>query len=260
MVPRRATESFFDEAYYRLLAPFHPEPETRAEVGAIRDLLGLAQDDRVLDLGCGWGRHLRHLHAAGHQVVGLDLSPQLLRHALSAAPRRRGRSRPALRLVAADMRRVPFADASFDAVLNLASSLGLFLDDPPAVAALAEVRRVLRPGGRLLLEAMNRDDVVADYAARDAWTLDDGTVVRARRRLDAARSVSHEVLRWEGPGGTGRKRHSLRLRDADEHLALLSAAGLVPEAVYGGWGMQRPGRRSERLILMATVPGGSARS
>lgn len=248
---------FFDGAYLRLIAPLHPEAETRREVAALREMLALSQDDVVLDLGCGWGRHLRLLRGIGHHVVGLDLSYTLLRRVLDAGDPGDtgdagdgGESRAAP-LVVGDMLGLPIRDRSFDVVLNLATSLGLFLDDGRAVAALREARRVLRRGGRLLIEGMHRDDAVAGYAARDAWTLPDGTEVRARRRFDALRGVSHEVLRWHGPTGSDTKRHSLRLRTATEMVRLLETAGFVVASTYGGWGMERFGYESERLILIA---------
>ncbi|MDX1674312.1 MAG: class I SAM-dependent methyltransferase [Longimicrobiales bacterium] len=243
---------FFDLAYYRLLAPFHTEAGARRETAAIRELLGLAQGDRILDLGCGWGRHTTLLAGAGHDVVGLDLSLPLLRRV-----RRRtgpddhpGRAGTPLRLVAGDMLRLPLADERFDVVLNLATSLGLFLDDAPATRALAEARRVLRPGGRLLLEGMHREEVEPAYARRDGWMLEDGTEVRVRRRLDPT-GVSHEVLRWEGPQGSGEKRHSLRLRTGEEVLTLLRAAGLAVLASYGDWTGEPFQASSPRLIAVA---------
>lgn len=236
---------FFDDAYYRLIAPFHPESETRHEVAALREMLALSQDDAVLDLGCGWGRHTRLLREVGHDVVGVDLSPALLRRGVD-----RGATR-APPFVAGDVRALPFGDGRFDACLNMATSLGLFLDDRDVLMALSEVRRVLRPAGLLLLEGMNRDDAVSHYAERDAWTMDDGTAVRARRRFDALRSVSHEVLRWRGPHGGGTKRHSLRLRTATETVGLLEAVGFSVADAYGGWSMEPFGRDSERLILVA---------
>lgn len=241
---------FFDDAYIRVLKPFHTEEEARYEAGALRDLLGLAQDDRVLDLGCGWGRHLHLLAEAGHDVVGLDLSVTLLRRA-RAGRDGHGRGAP---LVAGDMRRLPLADGSFDVVLNLATSLGLFLEDGPAIRALREVGRVLRPGGRFLLEGMHRADVEAEFAPRDAWTLDDGTEVRVRRRFDPARGVSHEVLRWDGPGGSGTKRHSLRIRSAQEVDRLLKTAGLRVLDRRGNWTGETFERRSPRLIVVAERP------
>ncbi|HSH44459.1 MAG TPA: class I SAM-dependent methyltransferase [Longimicrobiales bacterium] len=226
-----------------MLAPFHPEEEARFEVGALRELLALSQDERVLDVGCGWGRHLTLLRRAGHLATGLDLSPPLLRQAR--------RDDDAAPLVAGDMRHIPFRDAAFDVVLNLASSLGLFLDDESALAALRDMRRVLRPGGRLLLEGMHRDDVVAGYAERDAWELEDGTRVRARRRFDAVRGVSHEVLRWNGALGRGGSRHSLRLRTATELVALVTGAGLHAVDLWGDWNQEPFTRASPRLILLA---------
>lgn len=254
---------FFDDAYRRILDPFHPEEEARIETAALRELLALSQDDRVLDLGCGWGRHLRLLEEAGHFVVGTDRSVALLHQAAEgwtapgadpeadeAPDGARSPGQP--RLAAGDMRRLPFRAGSFDVVVNLATSLGLFLRDAPAVQALAEVRRVLRPGGRLLIEGMHRDDVVSQYAPRDHWDLDDGTRVRVRRRFDAVRGVSHEVLRWSAPDGSaGAKRHSLRLRTATEMVALLERAVLQPGPVLGDWDGQPLRLDSPRMILVA---------
>ena len=244
---------FFDDDYYRVLAPFHPAAETRFETAALRELLGLAQDERVLDLGCGWGRHLALLADAGHAVVGVDRSLPLLRRARGGAdpPGREPGSRAAARLVAGDMTALPFAAASFDAVVNLATSIGLFLEDAPAVEAMAEARRVLAPAGRLLVEGMHRADVERDFAARDGWTLEDGTRVRVRRRFDADRGVSHEVLRWDGPAGGGEKRHSLRVRTGDEMVGLLEAAGLTVAALYGDWTGEPFDPGSPRLIVLA---------
>ncbi len=239
-----ADPAFFDDAYVRILEPFHGEAEARRETGALRELLGLALDDRILDLGCGWGRHLALLADAGHSVVGLDLSPALLTRARSAANH-------AAPLVAGDMRRLPLADAAFDVVINLATSLGLFLDDDTAVQALTEARRVLQPGGRFLLEGMHRADVEAGFAERDAWTLEDGTEVRARRRWDAERGVSHEVLRWDGPEGAGEKRHSLRIRTADETGALLDRAGFSVTDQYGEWSGAPFADDAPLMILLA---------
>jgi SAM-dependent methyltransferase len=245
---------FFDDAYHRLLEPFHPEAEARYQVAALRELLGLAQDDRILDVGCGWGRHLTLLRLAGHDVVGVDLSFALLRRARAADESAAGDAvdaaqRPALAV--GDMLGLPFGDGTFDVVVNLATSLGLFLEDAAAVAALAEMGRVLAPGGRLLLDEMNGESVVAEYAERDGWTLADGTEVRVRRRLDLRRRVSHEALRWRGPDGAGEKRHSLRLRGAAELEALAAEAGLAVGDVYGGWDGAPVAADSERVILLA---------
>jgi SAM-dependent methyltransferase len=241
--PRGWWRTYFDEAYFDLHDPLFGEAASRKEVAGIRELLGLPWGARVLDVPCGWGRHTRLLAESGYAAVGADLSWPLLRHARQAA------AEPPL--AAADVRRLPFADACFDAVLNVCTSLGLFLDDAQDVAVLAEARRVLRPGGVFLLESMHRDDVVAAYAERDQWTLPDGTEVRVRRRFDPVTGISHERLQWRRGDAGGRKAHALRLRTATEIAGLLAAAGFGRVRYFGDW-QGRPLRHdSPHLIAVA---------
>lgn len=243
----------FDDTYFELHDPLFDEATSRGEVAGMRELLGLPHGARVLDAPCGWGRHARLLAEAGCTVVGADLSYNLL----SRAPRARGaaddteRAAHAPRYAAADIRALPFADATFDAVINVFTSLGLFLDDNEDTAALREARRVLAPGGALLLESMHRDDVIAQYAERDAWSLPDGTEVRVRRRFDPVTGISRERLKWRRGHESGRKRHALRLRTATEIDALLRGAGFDDICYYGDWSGASFHHRAESLIAVA---------
>lgn len=111
----------------------------RAWRRAARTALGLRPGERVLDVAAGTGASTEELARAGAYAVGTDLSLGML-----AAGKR---ARPGLRLLAGDALALPFADATFDAVTI---SFGLRnVHDPRA--ALAELRRVTRPGGRLLV-------------------------------------------------------------------------------------------------------------
>lgn len=241
---------YFDHDWLLLHEDLFPEAESRAEVAAMRELLGLPHGARVLDLPCGWGRHTVLLPEAGYQAWGADLSPTLLER----AGRELAAVEAPVRLAAADMRLLPFRPGSFDAVVNVFTSLGLFLEDEEDLRALAEMRRVLRPGGRLLLESMHRDDVVAQYAARDAWELPDGTEVRVRRRFDPVTGISRERLRWRRGEERGEKRHALRLRTATEIRDLLLRAGFGGLAFYGDWDGRPVRRRSPRVIVVAEAP------
>jgi SAM-dependent methyltransferase len=246
--------SYFDSDYFDLHDPLFDEARSRGEVAGMRELLALPVGARVLDAPCGWGRHTGLLAEAGCEVVGADLSPDLLGRAPAGA-----RPHTVAGFTAADIRSLPFADASFDAVINVFTSLGLFLDDAEDVAALREARRVLRPGGRMLLESMHRDDVVAAFADRDGWTLPDGTEVRVRRRFDPIAGISHERLRWRRGERQGTKVHSLRLRTATEIDALLRASGFVGIEYYGSWTGAPFTHRDESLIAVATKQGGALR-
>lgn len=95
---------------------------------------------RVLDLGCGAGRDMAWLEGQGARVTGADLSIGMLTEA---------RARARGDLARMDMRRLGFGDGRFDGVWCMAALLHLPKTEAPV--ALREMRRVLRPGGVLLL-------------------------------------------------------------------------------------------------------------
>lgn len=243
--------TYFDEVFFQLHDSLFPEEESRREVAAILEMLGLPAGARILDAPCGWGRHTLLLPDAGQDAFGADLSFDLLRRAADGA---RAAGLP-VRFAASDIRAMPFRDGSFDAVLNVFTSLGLFLKDEEDIRALAEARRVLRPGGKFLLESMHRDDVICTYAERDRWTLPNGIEVRVRRRFDPVTGISYERLRWRRGEEGGEKRHALRLRTATEIHGLLTAAGFDEIRYYGDWTGEPFTYESPRLIAVATNPG-----
>lgn len=108
----------------------------------------LGERERVLDAGCGYGRIAIPLAARGYRVSGLDLSAPLLISAREAALTQGVR----LPLVTGDMTRLPFRDASFDAVICLWSAYYEVLDPTDQVRTLAEMWRVLDDRGLALIE------------------------------------------------------------------------------------------------------------
>ncbi len=102
----------------------------------------------LLDLGCGPGRDTLYFGGQGYPVVGVDLSWGMLDEAL--------RRVPAGRFVQADMRRLPLAAGSFGGIWACASLL--HLPKTAAGVALAEMYRVLRPGGTLFLAVKRGSD------------------------------------------------------------------------------------------------------
>ncbi|MEY9214173.1 class I SAM-dependent methyltransferase [Thermobifida halotolerans] len=127
-------------------------------------------DRRVLEVGCGAGQCGRWLRAQGvAEVVGIDVSGRQLQHS-----RRIDEAVGCvLPTVQADAQRLPFADAAFDVVC---SAYGAFPFIPDAHAALGEVARVLRPGGRLVFSVSHPvrwcfpdDPGEAGLQARDSY-------------------------------------------------------------------------------------------
>jgi SAM-dependent methyltransferase len=108
----------------------------------------LGERERILDAGCGYGRIAIPLVTRGYRVIGLDLSESLL-HSARAVALVEGIRLP---LAAGNMTRLPFRDSSFDAVICLWSAFYEVLDPADQARTLAEMWRVLRPGGLALIE------------------------------------------------------------------------------------------------------------
>jgi SAM-dependent methyltransferase len=223
-------DGYFDDVFVDIYRDFLTPERTEQEVAGLREMVPLEPAARVLDVGCGWGRHAIALARAGFAVTGLDLSPTLL----ARAQKRAKAAGVEVEWVPGDMRELSWS-GRFDLAVSLFSSLGYFLSDAEDLRVLRGVHRALRPAGVFVLETMHRDHVVGGFAERDWWETDDGTTVWVEREFDAVDGVTREWLRWSRGAESGEKYHDLRIRTATEWDALLREAGLVPVDWYGDW-------------------------
>lgn len=138
-----ATRTFYDAVAEDYAALFRDQltvrPLDRALLAGFAELVG--EDGRVADLGCGPGVVTAHLASLGLSVFGLDLSEGMLAIAR--------REHPGLRFEHGSMRRLDLPGGSLEGVVSWYSTIHTPLDELPAV--YAEFRRVLAPGGHLLL-------------------------------------------------------------------------------------------------------------
>jgi len=209
-------------------------------------VLRLPVGARVLDCPCGQGRHAHLLAEAGYDVDGLDYSRDLLAHA-----RRRGTGRT-LRYTRGDMRSLPARwTGRFDAVVNLFTSFGFFVDPADDARVVRGFARVLRPGGVLVWHGASRDGVAARFVGRDWWKTRDGTMVAQERSFDPLSGLLTVVSQWRGPSGDGHREHRIRLYTATRLAELCAEAGLVVEAAYDGWDDRPLRRTSGEMLLVA---------
>ena len=135
-------------------------PDVHEEMrSAVLAALDPGPEDRLLDIGCGGGMLLRDALATGATAAGIDHSPDMVRLARETNAEAVAAGR--LEVVRADAANLPFPDASFTRVSMVI--VFLFLPDP--AAALREVHRVLRPGGRLALYTIPPELKGHPYAA-----------------------------------------------------------------------------------------------
>jgi 2-polyprenyl-6-hydroxyphenyl methylase/3-demethylubiquinone-9 3-methyltransferase len=197
----------------------------------VLDALGDVRGLRVLDIGCGKGRFARHLESAGAEVVALDPSSAMIGHASG------------LRRLRASASRLPFASGSFDRIIAI--EVLEHLSPPGCDAAIAEVRRVLRPGGRVAIIDKNALAIDADrpWLPRIAIKkLDE------RRGLWMYPSDSPARERWFRPGALARR---LRRHFDNAQTRFLLSPGESRRAIF------RLVPRSRLMVLWtARAPGG----
>ncbi|MGE0546412.1 MAG: methyltransferase domain-containing protein [Kofleriaceae bacterium] len=236
----------FDEDYLRTL-PFLTPQATQSEAEFVIDAMGLQPGAQVLDLGCGYGRHAMELAARGFHVVGLDLSTPLLVRGGEEAQRRN----LTINFIRGDMRELDF-EGQFDGAYCLFSTFGYF-DDETNKKTMANVARALKPGGRLLLEILNRDYVIADLPTR-VWWEGDGCVVLEEVELNYFSSrvqVNRSVVFDDGR--QLEQEISIRAYSLHEIGKLMHAAGFRVLEVSGGYHTRGRffGNQSRHIIVLA---------
>lgn len=228
-------EASSDDAWFRrwfgpeylALYPHRDRDEAEGGVGLFLQETGVVRGDRILDLGCGQGRHLAAFRDRGLESTGLDLSRPLLRRAREATADR-------VPLVQGDMRRVPLADDSFDAVTSFFTSFGYFASRSEDRRVLKEIRRVLRPGGAYLLDFLNADQVREELVPKEETTVEGKPVVQRREIRDG-----HVVKRIEirsGDDEPPRVYHErVRLYEPGELVEMLGETSLPVRERFGDY-------------------------
>jgi 2-polyprenyl-3-methyl-5-hydroxy-6-metoxy-1,4-benzoquinol methylase len=242
-------EEVFDEDFLRTL-PFMTPEQTGREVSFLREALSPPAGGEILDVGCGYGRHALELAQQGFRLTGLDLSlPMLIRAADHA--QKRGLS---VNFVHADMREMTY-NGQFDAAYCMLSSFGYF-DEETNLRVATAICRALKPGGRFLLDIINRDYIVRDLPSR-VWWEGDGCVVL--EEVDFNYHTSRVLIRRSVVFGNGRQSEqeiSLRAYSLHEVGKLLRQAGLRVLDVSGGLGTKSKfyGAASRNILALCERP------
>jgi SAM-dependent methyltransferase len=242
-------EEVFDEDYLRTL-PFMTPEQTLREVAFIRGSLQPPADAHVLDVACGYGRHAIELGQGGLRVTGIDLSLPLLIRAADESQRRA----LSVNFVHADMREMAF-ESQFDGAYCMLTSFGYF-DEETNLKVASTVCKALKPGGRFLLDAINRDYIVSELPTR-VWWEGDGCVVLEEvdfnfqtSRLGVRRSVVFQ------DGRQVEHEISIRAYSLHELGKLLRQAGFRVLEVSGGLATRGHffGSTSRSIIMLCERP------
>ncbi|HDS29267.1 MAG TPA: class I SAM-dependent methyltransferase, partial [Candidatus Acetothermia bacterium] len=215
---------WFEESFgreYLSLYPHRDDVEARCDVERIVRLISPPKERPLLDLGCGSGRHLIAFREAGFRdLTGLDLSTALLQE---AEERLRQHSITDVRLIQRDMRDIPEGDRFFT-IVSLFTSFGYFRDRADNLAVLQGACRALLPGGHLLVDTLNRDQVLQSLRPEERRCFD-GREIAIRRWItpDGLRVEKSTCIRQSASAPTV-YRESVRLYSESEVRHLMSQA------------------------------------
>lgn len=211
---------------------------TTQEVDFLVEELDLAPGSRVLDVGCGPGRHSLELAARGHEVLGVDISQTFIDLATQKAP-------PNATFRRMDARELPF-EAEFDAVVCLCQGAFGLMTEAGGDARVAEgISRALKPGGRLALSAFNAFFVVKHFNEGD---------------FDPSTGVCHEHTEIKSPQGDSREADLWTGCYTPRELRLLfTGAGLRVDHIHsvdpGSYRRESPSvESSEYLVIASKAP------
>ncbi len=237
----RGLAVYYDRIYAR-----KPYASQTAHVVRLARRFGRSSGHRWLDVACGTGRHLEHLRRR-YEVVGVDLSPAMLREA-----RRRV---PGVRLVRGDMRSFDLPE-QFDVVSCLFSAIGYLRSEGEILRAFRSFARHLVPGGVMVVEPwIEPTRYKPGHVGLDVYEDETTRIVRASfsERRGAFALLHFDYLIGEAGRGF---RHVAET----EELRLVPYARLRRLAARAGfevhWVPPRPGVRRERGWLVGVAPGG----
>ena len=247
MAKRKWYVDFFREGFYHRWGPADRFQRAEREVDFIEEALGLPAGASVFDLCCGEGRHTVALARRGYPMTGLDRSAFQLRLARKAAKE----AGVNVRWHRADMRDIPWR-SEFDAVINLLTSFAYLESDEEDFKVLAGVARALRPGGRFLLDIINREWLVRHWEPHGWREREDGTLDLEDRQFDPLSSRQDvRVVTVRPDGQREQHRIGLRLYTLTELAAMLARSGMEVRQTWGGFDGREYGLNSRRMIVLA---------
>jgi ubiquinone/menaquinone biosynthesis C-methylase UbiE len=222
------TREYFERGYAQRWGLPEPSDHVRLEANGLWNLLQLSPTSRVIDIGCGHGRHALALAERGAAVVGLDFAVALLDRARDLA----ATLGIQVRWIRGDMRRLPLRSGYAGAAIMM-DAFGFFDTEEEQDAVLREAARVVTSGGRLALKIVNGGAVLDGF--RDTEREErDGVAVSVSNTLTFDPPRMTQRISISGSRGQGQYERRQRLYRVEEVRAALEHVGFAVVGVFAG--------------------------
>lgn len=239
-------EEWFDSPLYEKLYAYRNRNEANELADLIEKEIPKSRYPKILDLGCGRGRHSITLAERGYHVTGVDLSKQAITTAIQTA---RERKISNLHFQVGDMRRP--LDKKFDAVLNLFTTFGYFLKDEENAKVIASVKEMLERNGIFILDYLNAYNVRKDLVGEEEELFRDMTV-HIKRKI--RKNMVYKNIRFNGEKLLKpiEYQERVKLYEPDWFEKKFAKYGFGIKKIYGSYeGDDFDKEESPRLLMIA---------
>lgn len=241
----KKSNSWYDQdKLWEFFEPFLSNEElqmsAKEEVGNVIKLLKIEQNDQILDLCCGLGRHSLELSHQGFKVVGVDRT--------SAYIKKAKQNDQNAEFVVSDMREYCQPDR-FNVIINMYGSFGYFESTDDDRKVVKNMLTSLRTGGRFLIETMGKEILAKNFQEKD-WHEEGNKLVLSERK--PIQNWGRMQTRWIVINGNQRIEHTVSIRSysAAELSSLLSECGFSKVKVYGNLEGIEYNQIAKRLVVI----------
>jgi 2-polyprenyl-3-methyl-5-hydroxy-6-metoxy-1,4-benzoquinol methylase len=242
-IPGDWFKHWFDSSFYRRLYANRDENEASGFVDELLKELQPAPGSQILDLGCGNGRHSKHLASKGFHVTGLDLASSSITIAKRSET-------PNLKFSCHDMR-VPFGKNCFHYIFNFFTSFGYFKTSAEDDKVISNMAQALKPGGTLVMDYINSSFAEKNLIPAETKE-NDGIRYFITRWTDE--KYFFKKIAIENTGSTIPVEFTEQVKkfSPDELCNLMAKHNLHVEKVYGDYALNEyNSETSARMILFA---------
>ena len=223
------TENWWDE-FFTEFRPFFAKisPQvTNAEVKFYIEKMNLKKGSSFLDCPIGIGRIAIPLAKKGIKITGVDIMPSYLAELSEKA----SKAKLPIKLFHLDMRKINFEN-QFDAVGNLWTSFGYFKKESDNMLVLKKLYKALKPGGKFVIQVINRDWIMKNFAS-NGWSEIAGAKVLEKRNFDFEKSISTSEWIFIKDGQEKSIETYIRMYSFHEFKQMLEKVGFTNIVGYG---------------------------
>lgn len=252
-------QNFFNEDYIKTYIDITPPKLTAQQASFLINKLRLTAKNKILDLGCGYGRHTLELAKRGYKVVGFDYSKTLL----AIARRKAEKEGIIIKYIRGDMRQLPFKN-EFDFIICLFTTFGFFSTYEDHEITLQKINCALKSGGKFLLDINNPGRSLEAIIKNGRLNKKKGIVILRKvcelsngLKVIMAQEFNLEIMRWKltrkWREGKRYKAYTwdIQLFTLPEIEFLLEKNGFKIERIWGDFDGSDFNFNSRRLIILA---------